>query len=386
MPEENASPQFDVLIVGAGTSGATAAALCARKDLSVGLLDIRPSPRVSDQSVWINAEARDLLEQCGADIDSVGRQPVGGLTFCSADFEKTISSEFETPLAYVVNRAELENELIEAAVAAGASLQAGKRVETLDVMEETVRLTLEGESHIEGRFLIAADGARSSMARQLGLVGSAAPSCWCAQADVTVSPGSKNKPAAGGPSVTMVLGMIESRGVGTIIHQADRVAIRLAGPGTATEIGEFFDEFVSDARQAGLLGKDVDAEGRCEKGFWHEPMIEPIPVGMAIELESHVGKRSLLVGDAGGFAASISYEGIYPGMWSAAVATEVIADAAAGETGQDILGEFDGRWRLAMADYLRMPNTDLHFLLPLVFSNQQMADRMAAAILSGKNI
>jgi len=39
-----------------------------------------------------------------------------------------------------------------------------------------------------------------------------------------------------------------------------------------------------------------------------------------------------------------------------------------------------------MAEYLRPPNADLHFLLPLVFSNQQMADRMALACWQGENI
>jgi hypothetical protein len=39
-----------------------------------------------------------------------------------------------------------------------------------------------------------------------------------------------------------------------------------------------------------------------------------------------------------------------------------------------------------MAEYLRRPNADAHFLLPLIFSNQQMADRMAAAFWRGENI
>jgi hypothetical protein len=48
--------------------------------------------------------------------------------------------------------------------------------------------------------------------------------------------------------------------------------------------------------------------------------------------------------------------------------------------------QFDTRWRLAMADYLRPPNTDMQFLVPLIFTNQPMADRMAAAFFRGENI
>ena len=39
-----------------------------------------------------------------------------------------------------------------------------------------------------------------------------------------------------------------------------------------------------------------------------------------------------------------------------------------------------------MADFLRPPNTDLKLLLPLIFTNQPMADRMAAAFFGGENI
>jgi len=39
-----------------------------------------------------------------------------------------------------------------------------------------------------------------------------------------------------------------------------------------------------------------------------------------------------------------------------------------------------------MAEHLRRPNTDTHFLLPLIFSNRQMADRMADAFWKGENI
>lgn len=379
MPQDDASTERDVLVVGAGVSGAAAASACAKKGLSVELIDYRQIPRQGDQVMWVNAEIRTLLKRCGVDADAVIGQPVEALTFWSADFRKTIRSEFDAPPAYVTNRRDLENALIDAATSADVSVRTGRRVDGLEVLEESVRLTLDDASEVAGRFLIAADGARSGMARQLGLTTSSDPTHWCAQCDLSTSARKtkRSRKAAGKPDMTLVLGMMESRGLGTIIRQDDHLVIRVAGPGTAGEMGEHFGVFVDEAGDAGLLPEDVKVG---------QPVILPNPAGVAIELESHVGKRSLLVGDAGGFVASISYEGVYPGMWSAMIAADVMADAAVGKTGQDILGQYNGRWRVAMADYLRMPNTDLHFLLPLIFSNQQMADRMAAAILSGQNI
>ncbi|MCH8148147.1 MAG: site-specific integrase [Planctomycetes bacterium] len=92
------------------------------------------------------------------------------------------------------------------------------------------------------------------------------------------------------------------------------------------------------------------------------------------------------IGAAGGFVSAASNEGIYPGMWSGQIAADVLITALKGRQSQDELMAFDAAWRMQMADYLRSPNTDHQFLLPLIFSNQPMADRMGAAIFSGENI
>ncbi len=367
----------DVLVVGAGPAGAAAAILCANKGLSVALLDYRERPRQPARLVWVNAEIRPLLQQCGVDADAVLGQPLGALTYCASDFKKHITAELGSSIAYVTDRAALEDALLDAATAAGVSPHDGARVTALEALEERVRASLENEAEAEARFLIAADGARSGLAQQLGLTGASEPVCWRAQWDAERPRGRAAKTDRAAAEMTVVLGLIEGQGLGYILRSPDHLAAGVAGAAPPGPIGEYFDLFVGEAQDAGLLPADVTPT---------QPVILPSPAGLAIEREAHVGKRSLLVGEAGGFVAAISHEGIYPGVWSAVIAADVVADAAASDTPQDILGEYDARWRVAMADYLRMPNTDLHFLLPLIFSNQQMADRMAAAFLNGQNI
>ena len=107
------------------------------------------------------------------------------------------------------------------------------------------------------------------------------------------------------------------------------------------------------------------------------------PASAALDMETHVAKHGLVFGDAGGFVAAVSNEGIYPAMWSAQIAAGVFERAlqadVRGTPSQDELMRFDSEWRMHMADYLRSPHTDIQFLLPLIFSNQAMADRIIAA-------
>ncbi len=110
-----------------------------------------------------------------------------------------------------------------------------------------------------------------------------------------------------------------------------------------------------------------------------------LPLAAALDIESHVAKRSLAVGLAGGFVAALSGQWLYPSARVAALAGSVAAKALPADQPQDVLAGFSARWRGELSDFLRSPNTRLSFLLPLVFSNQQIADRFARAYLFGEN-
>lgn len=373
MSTPDASTEYDVLVVGAGPAGATAAAECAKRGLSVCLMDSQSFPRESPHRVWLNGDVRALIEACGAEASAILAEPVRNLTFFTSDLSKGMTAHLKDTAVHIVPRARLENALIEAAHQAGATLRIPARVQGLATFEEGVRVTLDDGSEQGGRFLIGADGARSGVGRQLSLIESDECSCWCAQwdADRAIPRATVEK------GMVVALSVIGTEGIGYVLPQPDHLLIGVVGDSNPKEIVEYFEAFVSDGQAAGLLPKDLRID---------RPSVWPVPAGRAIEMEAHVAKRSLLVGEAGGFVTAISYEGIYPSMWSASIAAGVVVDAAQSRNPQDALGEYDVRWRTAMADYLRMPDADLEFLLPLIFGNQQIADRMAMAFLTGKNL
>jgi flavin-dependent dehydrogenase len=107
--------------------------------------------------------------------------------------------------------------------------------------------------------------------------------------------------------------------------------------------------------------------------------------GVALDLETHVGKRCLLIGEAGGFVSAFSQERLYPAMKSGWLAAETAARALRANLPQDELSSFSAAWRTELADYLRLPNTNLGLLMPLVFDNAQMSERVARAFLLGQS-
>jgi hypothetical protein len=109
-----------------------------------------------------------------------------------------------------------------------------------------------------------------------------------------------------------------------------------------------------------------------------------LPLGGALAHEG-LANRTLLVGPAGGFY-SASGEDVFPNCWSALFAADILKKAMKEPHLQDALHPYRHEWRTTLGDYLRGPQQNLRFLLPLVYRNQIMTNRMAEAILTGASV
>jgi flavin-dependent dehydrogenase len=98
-----------------------------------------------------------------------------------------------------------------------------------------------------------------------------------------------------------------------------------------------------------------------------------------------VANRTLLVGPAGGFYSATG-EDLYPNCWSAIYAADTIKKAMKEPHLQDALQPYRQKWRTTLGDYLRGPQQNLRFLLPLVYRNEVMTQRLTESILLGKSL
>jgi flavin-dependent dehydrogenase len=117
---------------------------------------------------------------------------------------------------------------------------------------------------------------------------------------------------------------------------------------------------------------------------YDSPSSIDLPLAGALAGEG-VANRTLLIGPAGGFYSACA-EDIYPNCWSALFAVDALKKSLKEPHLQDAIQIYRQKWRTTLGEYLRGPQQNLRFLLPLVYRNPVMAERLAESILLGKSV
>ncbi len=369
------SDLYDAVVIGAGPAGVTAAILLAKKGRRVVCVDRMTFPLKETSTVWLNALVVPLLDELCVNTKSLLTQPFQRVTFHSADFSKTATPTFSGPPGYLVDRAAFHNALVDAVLAAEITLVQGSAVKDIKLPETSAIVTPVGAAQVEGRLLMLAAGHASLLPDQCGLARSRIGSpIWTARVDGPLPEGFR-----GEPRVDIVLGLDRASSFGVCCLAASRWSAAINWTGEREETIGALINLCRTGFEHKILPADISKEAVSAR-------LIRSPAAEALDTDSHVGKHTLLIGDAGGFISAASNEGVYPAMWSAKIAADVADAALQSKHSQDELMVFDSTWRIQMADYLRSPNTDMQFLLPLIFSNQSMADRMGGAFFRGENI
>ncbi|HEX7301623.1 FAD-dependent monooxygenase [Lentzea sp.] len=175
-PERLPRYDCDVLVVGAGPSGLMTAALLVRQGVKVCVVDANAGPATESRAFAVQARTVELFRSIGLDGELLGRgvvttgirfhirgRHVGGLDFDRARAETT-------PYQFILMapQSEVEELLLQDLARHGVTVRRGTRLTRLHQTEDAVTALL-GERTVTAQYVVGADGAHSTVRRQLGL-------------------------------------------------------------------------------------------------------------------------------------------------------------------------------------------------------------------------
>lgn len=373
----------DVAIIGAGPSGATAAAWLARRGLDVRVIERSRFPRFSI--------GESLLPQCMVHLEACGLldaaqagdfQPKNGAAFTwrgrdtAIDFRDKFSPG--PSLTWQIERADFDQRLIEGARQAGAQVEFETRVEEFTPDPAQPTLTLVGPDDqrrtLQARFVLDASGYGRVLARLTGLARPSVLEPRCA-----------------------VFTHVED---GIVCPRYDREKILIGLHPEHPGIWYWLIPFRNGRASTGVVGDraTIEAAGlNDQERLWHfihaEPRLAELLAnakairdvsrleGYSADVERLHGPGFALLGNAGEFLDPVFSSGVTIALDSSMRAAPLVERQLAGET-IDWDSQFEKPLRRGIATFREFVEAWYDGRLPRIIFNEQQTPRIRAMLSS----
>ncbi len=341
------SGHVDVIVVGAGPAGSTAAKLLADRGYQVMLVDRAAFPRHKTCASWINRLAFERFSYLDRRLNDLIEAPFYGVTFYDRKVSREAWFREARPAGYLSLRSKFDDGLRRIAVEAGVEFLGGRAVTEVEEERDGVRIRLSDGREFASRVVVGADGASSRVAVAAGFRRGWAAQDYavCANADVPFDPERLRSFYGERFPFRVYLEYEGIQGYGWVFPKRQHICVGIGALlGDNREIRPLFSQFFRDLQRRGHVPADLR-----EKGIYFD--IDP--VGAVYRMPSLTRGRVVLIGDAAGFVSGSTGEGIYPGMVSAEVACKVIHQAIERGSIENSLARFNDLWRSELGDYIR---------------------------------
>src|SRR3972149_7925775 len=303
----NTYSDYDVIIVGTGPAGGMCAYELSKRNLRVILLEKEKLPRYKVCAGGLTKKAVDILPE---DIRDIAENYTFN-THLTLNHRWRFLKATSFPIVTMVMRDKFDNFLVQKSQAYGASLLDRTRVNSVEEFPDYVLVRTE-RGNFKSKVIVGADGVTSLVARSLGL--RKKPKLGVAlEGEIFPNNNSADLSSYNG-SLHLDFNVIP-RGYGWILPKRDHLSVGVFT--TLPKIKEIKRYFSFYLERKGLAKNYI-----CRSLVGHQ-----IPIGGRDEILNT--KRGLLIGDAAGLADPITGEGIYFGLRSGQIATEVIAQSLA---------------------------------------------------------
>lgn len=378
MAKVQTPPLVDVLVLGEHPAAYLAAALLKQKSKLNVLHATLPQEHVADRLVLVNPEMFDLHPLLGPLRRKLETHSIYGLQFLSDDPATRSEHRAKSILSLVASYKEIRAAFQKLAAAEGVELLTPKNLDVLRVVDGGVEVTV-GKMTIRPSVLVLGGPLADPQEKILGL-----PDAWghdvVHRYTFVKFKGAKHLDLGAKPVVPMSLDLQGRLTWAWLLPCGNTIQLAVEQPVETLDRVKPVDllaHWVAVLKRHGVLKEDADVP-------LDQAQSMDLPLAGALAHEG-LANRTVLVGPAGGFF-SASGEDIYPNVWSAVFAADAIKKAWKEPHLQDALNPYRHKWRTTLGDYLRGPQQNLRFLLPLVYRNQVMTTRLTEAILLGKGM
>jgi geranylgeranyl reductase family protein len=327
----------DVLIVGGGPAGATAARTLALEGRRVRLLDRTRFPRNKPCGGAISMRA---LRRFPYLPDALGRIPTRRLCrlYLEAPSGHGITLTSHEPAALMVRRIEFDALLLDLAREAGVDVVEGVEVSRTRELPDRVWVGARDGREFEAPLLIAADGVNSVIGRRLG-INPGWPAARVA-IDMMEETPDETLRSIDADTLWVAYGYGGSEGYAYVFPKAHHVNVGIG------YVLEWFRAHVDEAPYDLQRRFIADLQHRrVLEGFSSRSHFTPYLIPIGGPLPRTATSRVLLAGDAAGFVNGITAEGIYYAMVSGHLAAR---SAATGST-----QGYERSWRAEIGAELR---------------------------------
>jgi len=331
--------KYDVIIVGAGPAGSTAAKCLSDKGFKLLLLDKSKFPRDKPCGGGIPIRVLKTFRYIDKEglIDSYS---YGGYAYFSS-LKHKVSFQKNEPIFATVLRKVFDYGLVKLAIKSGATFNDGKMVKDVRILKDRATIILEDGAEIESQMIIGADGIWSIIAKKTGLGKHGKRVGMCLYKEFSLSTKLLDKYFTNKRLGYLHHRVQEINGFGWVIPKKEHLNIGIGEirnlsklSNKKTNLKEVFKKHINDLQEDKFIPINLEI-GR--------PKGAVVP---ACPMKKTYSNRIILCGDAAGLANPSTGAGIEYAMISGKIAAEVISKALkTGNINAKFLSKYESIWR-----------------------------------------